>query len=547
MAEEINPNPPSAETEDSASLSERELTQRFLQGLTAESDIATEAVVNPYQMAISGPYEGHNTVSERLIRLYQDEARYPGSWIEMRADGEHVWPPGQMPTVTTTTGVSATITVAGTSSGTHPIILQEELDVDQLALESISILNPAEDDGPHYSEVFSDIEITERRVPKHEVYSVPWIEYPDGSAAASSRWRILVHGMKPVLDGLFPDNWDFRKDDEESKGGMLTVKYPYLTVSRHSEQISHDISELYVRFYITPEHVLLGDIKGTRGELKSFELNGQYAHSHLQNSAINGFGSFCQGSTVMRDIMSRVAMEGFFKDGSFTLNKDVIMEFEGLLHQCSAFMQHEATGGHPHRYISKIREGIKEPVYSTDIYQSIQNFCRLDLSELPMKIQDGVVSVEYENKTEDLLVQAATKTEYEDSWGERFSIIARASDALRQTRENPSFKSFMFRGQIVKQKIIFAEDEQIKENTRRYCHATISTNILNKLNDKLKSIYFTQRVERRYASERDNLLRYASRVNSETDNPRNSELENLVALVPNSLNGVERGNVRQAD
>lgn len=386
-------------------------------------------------------------------------------------------------------------------------------------------------------------------VPQVETFNVPWIEYPErNDKIVEVKWKILIAAIAPILEGLFPGNWDIREahtgEDTVVKNVMITVKFPHVTIARESlskgVMAKHNIEDLYVRMTINNSFEMLGNISGTRGTLKDYELAAFFAHSHLTSQGCNTFDSFCQGNTTMREILSRLQLRGFFKATpeikkdsiNEEVSEDSLLEFEAFLHQLGAFVSHEATNGTPYKYISRIQTGISSNVREDQMRESFVNFMRLDLSSLPFKVNSGRVEIVYDDVTEELLNKAAVVRQRMDSNGTLYSVGT--ARLVNGQMSNLNFVPFIFRGEMVQQKIIKTDEQQ--EETKTYCHVAIREYILQRINQRIISGQLERSVREVYERKRDHVNKSIDRTRAEAGNQRISELENLVPIIANPLN-----------
>lgn len=323
-------------------------------------------------------------------------------------------------------------------------------------------------------------------------------------------WKSLVEAISPILQRVFPDGWEIKfelkdvvKYDESGDAfgitvveAVVTVLFPEIFIQGAIKFKPHRIADLYVRFRISDDLKLTGQLTGTRGQLTIAEFRDSYAHSHLQSSAINHFSSFCQGSTTLVNISTELGYRGFFIDGK--VDEESLLIFEAYLYQLHAFVSHQATNGTPFKRYERIGNGQNQRVDGNELYTSYSKFVRAYKDrEIPVIFRNNMPCVNYCPELEEMLVKIAERTQFKASNGRMYSIIesnARQADSIDR---NPSFLSFSFRGKKVTQEITYSE-KPILEDKQIYCHEEIRNYIIERINSRIEDQYFDRAIREEY-------------------------------------------------
>lgn len=382
-------------------------------------------------------------------------------------------------------------------------------------------------------------EITER------LYDCAWIvnsQLTTKSVQIAKQWKKWHDAIAPVLDALFPDTWDLTFETGTSSNSTianLVLLFPELDVS-DTVRI-HKIFDLYVRVRFNKDASITGALSGTRGVLSDREWFGNYAHSHLRSEGCNGFTGFCQGSTTLVDISTRLGLKGFFKEGGDNeVDPESVEMFESYLHQLYAFMSHEATEGRPYRYIKHIGRGSSADAGEYDFQVSLTRFLTMVADkELPFVFEDSTPKVVYNTQLEELLIAIATKTQYMDQDGNLYDS-EQIPDEYRTSDINHAFHAFTFRGRRITQTIIHPQVVEPDYTTKKkYCHAQIRNYIISTINARIKG-----RIVSWYIEERTGNLAFPGIGQlREVDSKTKRLIKALVPIVQSPPHRMDGGNV----
>lgn len=380
--------------------------------------------------------------------------------------------------------------------------------------------------------------ITER------LYDCAWISNSaatTGFASTARQWKKWHDAIAPLLDALFPETWDLSFESSGVKGiiATLTLLFPELDVSDTVR--TQKIYDLYVRVRFNNSSAITGVVSGTRGVLSDREWFGNYAHSHLRSEGCNGFTSFCQGSTTLVDISTRLGLQGFFKEGGDgEIDPESVEMFEAYLHQLYAFMSHEATEGRPYRHIKSIGRGSSSDVGGEELQESLNRFLTLvQDKELPFVFEDNTPKVVYNTQLEEFLLASATRTQYMDQDG-NFYDSEEIPEGYRTSNINANFQRFMFRGRRIDQVITHPPVVEPDVTTKKkYCHAQIRNFIIKAINDRIRG-----RIVSWYIEERTGNLTFPGVGQlREVDSKTKRLIKALVPVVQGSPHRMDGGNV----
>jgi hypothetical protein len=312
--------------------------------------------------------------------------------------------------------------------------------------------------------------------------------------------REVIANITPILDRVFPDNYDiqltleydrFSYDDKiESCISIdlgIILKFPEILIKNGSGH-RHTIKDLYVKISAKnssykPE-VEYYSINGARGEITDAELSATYRHSHISrfdgNMGPGVFGHFCLGSSMLAD--KRV----------WKLNDP--LSFEMMLYNIQDLVEWESLGGVPHirmETLARFSGGLKQ--FTSDDMCGIQNqiakLTQVGINDIALKIQDnGYIKV---IPTEDFSKNIANSFA-PNSYNDRMYNVIKSGDLiisielLRNNENNDKIDpnewiTFKFKGEKIKP-ILIKDYEEIKtEELTRYLHPVIEQFIIQQL------------------------------------------------------------------
>ena len=385
---------------------------------------------------------------------------------------------------------------------------------------------------------------------------------------AKLRWQKLIEFLYPIVDVLFPEAWDFHvepsyriQQDENGNDvevfgakGTLTLYYPHVTILSR-KGIEYPITDLYVRVFFNEQCNITGSVHGTRGSLKAVEYVGSYVHSHLTHlnkSGRDNFTHFCQGSTLMRDLITRLSVEEILDEDNNPI-EEAPMLFEAFLHQLGAYVSHEAKDGNPYMYIHAIGTGANtQPVTDEDnqrAYQNFKNYCRAFRYTPELFIDRGEVKIkENDPNFERVLLTVTQRLQYKNAEGGFYE------DNLKLDKvpsSNPNFRAFTFRNQTITQKIIKDGQEQKQEQRQQYCHRQIKNYIINVLQSEIAAAITEQGKQHYYErvraerAQRISSAKLARSNNGKAHHKTKRFFESLVPIIKDGQEGMVGSDVLQ--
>ena len=158
------------------------------------------------------------------------------------------------------------------------------------------------------------------------------------------------------LDLMFGKNWEFVPLN--STVCQFTVYFDKITVE-NEKNVTHDISDFFIRFHILSNLKLHGSIQGARSTITLEEYNYSnregtdcYIHSHLKGykgSFIEGqFYNFCLGSSELASVVEHLVSSN---------NLDYLkINWYKFITYLEPLARNESLEGTPYRYIKEIKK-----------------------------------------------------------------------------------------------------------------------------------------------------------------------------------------------
>ena len=167
----------------------------------------------------------------------------------------------------------------------------------------------------------------------------------------------LIEKFNDIVESIYPNHWDLQitLNRNYSKAHSINctfnyvIYFPNITI-RNSNKVSHNITDLYVRFSIIDyNNISIGSLSGLRTSFTYNEYITGYIHSHLGNFRPNEnlyYSSFCTGVSEINDL-------------SMILNSDLSNNHDLLkmyLLEIKSFVEWESIEGVPYKYFERINK-----------------------------------------------------------------------------------------------------------------------------------------------------------------------------------------------
>ena len=191
----------------------------------------------------------------------------------------------------------------------------------------------------------------------------------------------FYNDLEESLNQFYPNNWWFQSNNYtfdpniETRRNTLSnlknypyiliIKFPYIKIT-NSENLSHEIEDLYVVIGFNDNGTSSPLMYGFRGKLNNVEYYNNYYHSHLPNGNTYDIGKFCLGSGDLVAILHKMSKE-------FDKNY-----FSYFLANLKVYVEWESIEGRPHRYmkdiVSKKLIIVDEKIINLDIIVILDGF-----------------------------------------------------------------------------------------------------------------------------------------------------------------------------
>ena len=293
----------------------------------------------------------------------------------------------------------------------------------------------------------------------------------------------------------YPDERIWRDTIGEVADFTVVIRFPLVTITNDSKE-SHEIRDLWVRFFITGKGHIVGTLMGTRTSVTPEEQIASYRHSHLGTSKGSGWSGYCLGSGPLA--MMIPMMRNTFKPGQFQL----------FLFNIKEYVKWESISGTPYIRMNTIKNRTGTVTASI---MTIRQDTRETYIEHALTCLRGV-STEYLNANLEVRIEGnqfkVTITEDFEFWITDYFCSASALRYINLTQfmcykntdgkyvsgviadvslPYQSVPTFIFKGEPQFLKLINKE-ENVKES-RKYLHPVFKYELENRLSNYFNTSY----------------------------------------------------------